>query len=273
MIVSHFLAVKYHKKFISLLVLLLVLMFSACQSEQNTGEATNDLPNTESPKPASSALDALEYTYRESSLEGGQKVPLVLAMHGFKSNMDDLFVLSQFVDSRYMYVSLQAPHSTGPNSYKWFDLIFSNGGDVHGNKSEAIESAELVSNFIDGMVERYAVDEEKVYLLGFSQGAMLSLLLALSEPEKVAGAALLSGKIIKDLEKDVSENKEAISKLSFLVTHGKKDKAIDIEKAREMKKMLEEKSVNLSYNEYDMKHQISQDCIKDITKWFANQLD
>ncbi|MFK7903999.1 MAG: alpha/beta hydrolase [Chitinophagales bacterium] len=206
-------------------------------------------------------------------MEGKQKTPLILMLHGFKSNMNDLFALKDFIDPRFTVVSLQAPHMANQNQYKWYDLMFSSGGNIQSNLPQASESVELLANFVDAAVDQFQADEDQVYLLGFSQGAMMSLYLALSKPQKIAGAAILSGKAIEGLSNHTSDDSEALSNLSLLVTHGKKDEVINIDTARSMEKMLKNLSVGLSYKEYDMGHQISKPCLKDISQWLKNQID
>ncbi len=247
------------------LILLSSVCFYSCQSQQSQ--------SIEAAKSSSKQAFPLDYKLRKSALEGKQKAPLILMLHGFKSNMNDLFALKDFIDPRFTLVSVQAPHMASSNQYKWYDLMFSNNGDIRSNLPQATESVELLSAFVDIAVERFQVDKEQVYLLGFSQGAMMSLSLALSKPQKIAGAAILSGKAIEGLENHVSDDSKALSNLSVLVTHGKKDEAISIDIARNMEKMLKNLSVGLSYKEYDMGHQISEPCLKDICAWLKNQID
>jgi len=247
------------------LILLSSISFYSCQSQQSQ--------SIETTKPSSEKILPLDYKVRKSVLEDNQKAPLILVLHGFKSNMDDLFALKDFIDPRFTLISLQAPHIAGSNQYKWYDLIFYNNGNIQSNLPQAAESVELLSDFVDIAVEQFQADKEQVYLLGFSQGAMMSLYLALSKPQKIAGAAILSGKAIEGLKNHVSNDSKALSNLSILVTHGKKDEVISIGTARSMENMLKNLSVGLSYKEYDMGHQISEPCLKDVSKWLKNQID
>lgn len=251
-----------------------LLSLNACKSEVKTqAQQANNLPKTDASIPSLQNTLPLSYRVRESSLPENEKAPLVIVLHGFGSNMDDLFALKGFVDARYTFVSLQAPYSAGTNRFKWYDLTFEGDGNIISNTEEAAKSVQVLSEFVDSAIHEFGADEKQVYLMGFSQGAMMSLYLALSEPQKIAGAAILSGQMIEGLEKHISEDKEALMKLSLLVTHGTKDGVISIEKARNMEKMLKKMTDNLDYNEYDVAHQLSQQNLEDITKWFENQLN
>ena len=131
-----------------------LLGLSACQSQEHTQvKQAGELPQTEVSKP--SPKNSLPFTYRvrPSSLTEDKKAPLVIVLHGFGSNMDDLFALKDFVDSRYTFVSLQAPYSAGTNKFKWYDLIFSNDGNFTSNTEEAASSLQTLSDFVE---DRYA---------------------------------------------------------------------------------------------------------------------
>lgn len=265
-----------------------VVLFCACQSSANqepiaapsvpvterpTNTTLEDVVISNAPKPSSNLQHDFQFKVRPSNMEEGQKVPLLLVLHGYKSNMKDLFALKDYLDPRLTIVSLQAPTPAGKDKYKWFDLIFSNQGNVTGNPTEAEESRLLVSHFVDAAVNQFNANPQQVYLLGFSQGAMMSLYLTLSEPTKFAGAAILSGKAIEGLEDHISDNKKALSDLSILVTHGKKDQVISIDHAKEVERILSDLSMSLSYKEYPMGHQISEQCLKDIIVWFENEIN
>lgn len=258
---------------------IIALLLGACQSEQQQTPDVTERPvpatntNIEALPPSSNHTHTFQYKMRSSNIEEGQKAPLLLILHGYKSNMNELFALTDYLDSRLIILSIQAPVNAGKDKYKWFDLIFSNNGDVIGNQAKAAESLQLLSRFIDASVEEFNADPEQVYLLGFSQGAMMSLYLALTEPTKIAGAAILSGKVLKGIENHVSSDSKALSDLNILVTHGKNDQVINIDHAKNMEGMLRDLSVSLSYKEYQMGHQISEQCLKDIVGWFENEIN
>ncbi len=258
---------------------LMALLLGACQSEQQQVPDLSERPisptstNIEVHPPSSNTSHTFQYKMRSSGLEEGRKTPLLLILHGYKSNMNDLFALTDYLDPRFTIVSIQAPMIAGKDKYKWFDLIFSNNGNVTGNQAEAAENLQLLSGFIDASIKQFNADSQQVYLLGFSQGAMMSLYLALTEPTKIAGAAILSGKVLEGIENHISSDTKALADLKILVTHGKNDQVINIDHAKNMEGMLRDLSVSLSYKEYQMGHQISEQCLKDIIGWFENEVN
>ena len=55
-----------------------------------------------------------------------QNTPSLFLLHGFGSNMDDLFALNQFFPDDWTIISLQAPISTGFGGWAWAEIDFNN---------------------------------------------------------------------------------------------------------------------------------------------------
>src|SRR5262245_53278878 len=116
------------------------------------------------------------------------KPPLLLLLHGYGSNEDDLFSLAPYLDERFLIISARAPvalTSFSFASYAWFSLGFTPQGVII-DEREAESSRLTLHGFINEVVELHQIDPGAVYLLGFSQGAMMSLSVALTFPGTAA---------------------------------------------------------------------------------------
>ncbi len=197
--------------------------------------------------------------------------PLLLLLHGYGANEDDLFSLAPYLDERFMIVSARAPVVLQPMSYAWFNLGFTPQGIVV-NPKEVEESRHTLHKFIGGAVEAYECDPNAVYLMGFSQGAMMSLAEALTHPGSAAGVVAMSGRLLPQaLPRD--SDKDALVGLPVFVAHGARDMLLPISHGREARAALSELPVDLTYREYDMGHEISEDSLTDITRWLKERLD
>ena len=107
--------------------------------------------------------------------------PVLLMLHGYGANEDDLFSLAPYIDERLLVVSARAPVTLGPMSHAWFNLGFTPQG-IAIDPGEVEASRQTIHRFIGELVGSYAVDPRRVFLLGFSQGAMMSLAVALTFP-------------------------------------------------------------------------------------------
>lgn len=182
--------------------------------------------------------------------------PLLILLHGFGSNEEDLFSFASELPSDYFIISVRAPKSLAPYGYAWFDIQF----DMYGNKTtndvEALEAKDGIIDFIDEMVEKYPIDPKNVNLLGFSQGAILSYAVALTQPEKINKVIALSGYFKKELLNDYLP-KEAYKHLSFFVSHGTVDQVISVEDARKISPILNDLEISNEYHEYPVGHGVS----------------
>jgi|SRR5690348_7653843 phospholipase/carboxylesterase len=197
--------------------------------------------------------------------------PLLLLLHGVGSNEQDLFGLVPFLDKRFLIISARAPNTLEPGSYAWFEITFTpQGPSINPQQAEA--SRETLITFIKEAVTMYGADSQRVYLMGFSQGAIMSASVALTQPELVAGAVLMSGRILPEIRTLMSSN-DALIGFPFLVVHGTADRVLPITNGRASRDLLLSLPVDLTYREYSMGHEVSQESLSDVAAWLREQLD
>ena len=197
------------------------------------------------------------------------KPPLLLLLHGIGSNEDDLFGLAPYLDERFMIVSARAPLVMGPGSFAWFNIEFTTGG-IQADLKQAEQSHALLLKFIDELIETYDADPNCVFLMGFSQGAMMSLNAALAQPDKVAGVVALCGRFPSQVKRAAPE---ALRDKPVFVSHGIYDPMLPVESGREAREKLEALGVALTYREYPMGHEVSMESLRDVTAWLSATLD
>ncbi len=199
------------------------------------------------------------------------KPPLLLLLHGYGANEDDLFSLAPYVDERFLVVSARAPVGISPMSYAWFSLEFTPQG-VISDDEEAENSRRTIRKFISEVVENYEVDPNAVYLMGFSQGAMMSLAVALTYPGSAAAVVAMSGRLLPATLNQITDKNTLIG-LPIFVAHGTRDMLLPIQHGRDTRTRLSNLPVDLTYREYEIAHEVSADSLNDVTTWLTNQLD
>ncbi len=137
---------------------------------------------------------------------------------------------------------------------------------------QAEESRQILLRFIDELVAAYGVDPARVYLMGFSQGAIMSASVALTRPDLVAGAVLLSGRILPEIRPLIAKA-EQLQGLPFLVMHGTADNVLPVHHGRATHHLLSALPVQLDYREYPMGHEIMARSLADAAAWLSRQLD
>jgi phospholipase/carboxylesterase len=197
--------------------------------------------------------------------------PLLIVLHGYGSNEHDLFGLAPYLDARFQIVSPRAPHMLMPGGYAWFELGWT-ATDIVINAEQAERSRALLIGFVGEALAAYGGDPARVYLLGFSQGAIMSASVALTEPELVAGAVLMSGRVPGEIRPLIAPAERLAGK-PFLVVHGIYDEVLPIQNGRASRAILSDLPVSLTYNEYPMAHEINAQCLDHVTAWLTARLD
>ena len=202
---------------------------------------------------------------------GDERPPLLALAHGVGSNEQDLFSFAEELDPRLVVVSARAPITRAPSSYAWFNVQFlANGGfAIAPEQLEASRNA--YATFVRAAADAYGADPARIYTLGFSQGAIISLVTALVNPRLFAGVIAMSGRIPPEAEPWLASPAETAG-LPIFQSHGTLDTVINIEYARSARAILERQRVDLSYHEYRAAHTINQLMFGDMTSWLADRL-
>ena len=207
----------------------------------------------------------LHYLVQEPKVKH-DKNPLLLLLHGYGSNEEDLFSFAPELPDDSYVISVRAPYDLQPYGHAWYAIHFDADENKFSDNVQAKQSVEIIASFIDEIVKQYPIDTENVTLIGFSQGAILSYATALTYPEKVTKVVALSGYFNQEILPEVIDTK-AISHLKFFVSHGSVDQVIPVDWARKAKPALENLGLEVEYQEYPIGHGVSPKNFYDFKNW------
>lgn len=196
--------------------------------------------------------------------------PILILLHGLGSNENDLFGLVQHLPDSLLILSLRAPRTIKEGSYRWYDLQWIDG-KPKGNVAELEESRDMLIRFIEDLHKKHKFDKQKVFLGGFSQGAVMSLSVALKKPELLNGILFLSGKM-PDGAEAVADKKENYKKLKVFMVHGTEDKILSIEASRNVKSFLDKNNFQIECHEYPMPHTINRETLNALVAWLKKSI-
>jgi phospholipase/carboxylesterase len=211
---------------------------------------------------------SLTHLVRPSSLP--ENAPLILMLHGYGSDEKDLFSFANELPEEYIIISLKAPHAMQPSGNAWYAINFDAQKGKFSDIEQAILSRELVKTFLEEAIEAYPIDKNKVSLLGFSQGTILSFALALSYPEVIKNVIGLSGYVDTNMIEAGYESKD-FSHLKVYNSHGSEDQVIPVEWARQNKPLLEKLNIDTVYEEYPVGHGINPQNFQSLKNWLKAQ--
>ena len=133
-------------------------------------------------------------------------------------------------------------------------------------------SRQLLLSFIAEASAAYGADPARIYLMGFSQGAIMSASVVLTRPDLIAGAVLMSGRILPEIRPLIAPVAR-LTGLPLLVVHGTEDNVLPIDHGRASRALLESLPVQLDYREYPIGHTISQASRADVAAWLRDRHD
>ena len=195
--------------------------------------------------------------------------PLVIMLHGFGANMQDLAGLAPAINATgYVYACPNAPISfqlgVGQTGFGW---ITPRGG---GTAEETANSEKLLSDFFDTVFQQFNVSPGQALLLGFSQGGGMTYRCGLGRAEYFAGLVALSA-TLPDQDELVIRLPEERNQPIF-IGHGRLDQMVSDETAQSAKSFLESKGYSPDFHIYDMAHEISSEELADLVPWITKVL-
>ena len=157
---------------------------------------------------------------------GGPAKQLVIFVHGYGANGQDLISLAQYfaqVVPDAAFISPDAPYRCdgAPMGFQWYDVWMQDPAD----RLAAIRSTgEIFDNFVTAQLARHGLTEDKLVLIGFSQGTMMSLFTAPRREKAIAGIVGYSGR----MESPETLKDEIRSRPPVVMVHGDSDELLAV---------------------------------------------
>lgn len=157
---------------------------------------------------------------------GGKPDALVILLHGYGSNGADLISLAPYWADALPGAAFVSPNAIepvpeAPGGYQWFPI---GSLDPHLMEQGVRSAAQSVDRFIDRELEKYGLPPSRLVLVGFSQGTMMALHVALRRERQIAGLLGFSGVLVggRTLKEQMR------SKPPILLIHGDRDPTIPV---------------------------------------------
>lgn len=193
--------------------------------------------------------------------------PLLILLHGFGANKDDLSGLAPVIDrTGYVYVLPDAPLAAAdePTIRAWYERGGKESPDAVREAMAALDA------FVGEVIARFRVSPGRALLAGFSQGGAVGLRYGLPRPGLFAGIAVLSGSLrrVHDLQAGLpAERNQAL-----FVAHGRQDLLVPCEWSRDVVAFLEGQGYLPTYKTYPLGHEISPGLAEDLRNWIRQVL-
>ena len=139
----------------------------------------------------------------------------------------DLLGLSEVLAPHLPGVGFLAPDAPercvgGGFGFQWFPIPWIDGSPQALAEAGLDSAAADLNGFLDARLEETGLGADRLVLIGFSQGAMMSLHVAPRRAEPVAGVVAISGRLLRPERLEA----EAVVKPAVLLMHGDQDPVV-----------------------------------------------
>lgn len=204
--------------------------------------------------------------HRPANVDPNKKYPAIFMMHGIGSNEKNMFSLTAGLEDKFFIFSIRG-HLQQPPGYSFFTIEAY--GKPHRNVFD--QGIENLTNFINYAIEQYNIDSQHLYLLGFSQGAILAKTLCLALGNRIKGIIALSGYIPKFVKEEYDI--KPVDVVSVFISHGQFDNVLPYEWGIASNEFFRELGADVTFKTYQEGHTVSQENLQDFTNWILNDLD
>ncbi|MDY0881220.1 alpha/beta hydrolase [Dongia soli] len=173
---------------------------------------------------------------------GAAPKKLVVFLHGYGSNGDDLISLAPYwapllPDAAFLSPNAPFPCEMSPYGFQWFSL---DNRDMQMKLGGVKAAAGILDAFLDAQLARFGLQDKDLALVGFSQGTMMSLHVGPRRAKAVAGIVGYSGALIGP-----QELPEAVrARPPVLLVHGTADPVVPFDAMAQAEAAL--KSVDIT---------------------------
>lgn len=183
-------------------------------------------------------------TTKRKAPQSGQVTSAVIFLHGYGADGADLLGLADPLAPHLPDTAFHAPDApercTGNAfGYQWFPIPWLDGSTEEQAATGMAAAVDDLNAYIDGVIEAEGLEPGRVALVGFSQGTMMALHVALRREAELAGVVAFSGRLLRP-ERLMTEMKV---KPPVLLIHGDADPVVPFDDMRKAAEALVEAGV------------------------------
>ena len=155
---------------------------------------------------------------------------LVIFLHGYGADGADLLGLADplaphLPDTAFFAPNAPEPCTGNPFGRQWFPIPWLDGSSEEAARQGLMAAATDLNGYLDALLAAEGLGPEALALVGFSQGAMMSLHVAPRRAQAIAGIVAISGRLLQP----EALAAEAVVRPPVLLIHGDQDPVVPFE--------------------------------------------
>lgn len=168
-----------------------------------------------------------ELNFGRAGVPKGEARALVVFLHGYGSDGQDLLGMADFLAPYLPGVAFVAPDApercvAGGYGYQWFPLPAIDGSPQAVAEAGLDAATVDLHHFLDARLADEGVPEARLALVGFSQGAMMALHIAPRRAQTIAAVVAISGQLLRP----EALATEVVSRPPVMLIHGNQDEVV-----------------------------------------------
>jgi len=197
-------------------------------------------------------------------VKGGTADRVLLLVHGLGADERDLGGLLPYLDPDGQFVTvLPRGPVAAPPGFAWYEWTGAGAFDADGFAS----ALEELDDLLDQACADHGAERSQAVVGGFSQGAGMTLALALRRSDRARPAGVVAmSPALPNLDV-IDVDWEAAKELPVLVQHGTEDPLVPVQRTRDLARTLESHGVPVVYTEYPMAHQVAMESVQQARGW------
>lgn len=190
----------------------------------------------------------------------------MLMIHGWTGDENSMWVFARNLPADYLIVAPRGIHTSPQGGYSW--RPHREGTFGRPSLADFQDSAGRLLSLVDEFQARAGLEPGPFDVMGFSQGAAMSNVMACLYPERVRKVGILAGFMPSGMEEIVAQ--KPLAGKPMFVTHGTQDNLVPIDRGRASISLLEQAGAHVTYCEADVGHKVSSDCMRALDAFFQD---
>jgi phospholipase/carboxylesterase len=188
-------------------------------------------------------------------------------LHGRAAKAETIFSVQGFLDPSFHIISIRGTYESPLGEYEWFLPYDYDHPRESFTEQHFAESENILTEMIQELIREKGMEAEPLFLMGFSQGAAMSDILALRGNIKPRGVIPMSGFFPRPITAWTSLSHSS----QFLITHGREDKVLPTSESIFAHEFLSSKGIMSEYYEYKGRHKMTVPLLKYTSNWIMER--
>jgi len=204
------------------------------------------------------------YHFRVKQPEMNSTPSIFMLIHGWSGNENSMSIFESTIPNNSLIISPRGNLKISKKQYGWINPNNNEENDFDFYKNIVINLFDSTRNIIHHLNK---TGEQKINLVGFSQGSTICIVLGFLFPEYFSKIALLSGYLPKNFPTSLNYG---INTIQYFISHGTEDAIVKYAKAIEIEGLLRDSGADVELCTSKVAHKVSSECLHNLKLFLSD---